>query len=237
MRSSLRPHCMTQAASVASSSNKRIMQEATPVGIHQIDGHTRRNPGRGGGLRVYCHLPKVSTQTSGGKEASYLSILYPLQAGPSRCHRSNQKWIKCIELSVHISTKFPAVISLRSSADMLFRALFSFTKSVLFSSTHPSWNSIYLLPCLFAFLIHKKQAFKLMAKGTQQLPSFYLLSFLPQHACSMADMAWSCYLDFVHSRDAHEQLARMSLNHRGHYKISVHSVVSVAGTYLLWKIK
>ena len=42
MRSSLRPHFMTQAASVASSSNKRIMQEAPPM---VIDGHTRRNPG------------------------------------------------------------------------------------------------------------------------------------------------------------------------------------------------
>ena len=34
---------------------------------------------------MYCHLPTVSTQTSGGKEASYFSILDRLQAGPSHC--------------------------------------------------------------------------------------------------------------------------------------------------------
>ena len=34
---------------------------------------------------MYCHLPKVSTQTSGGKEASYFSILDRLQAGSSHC--------------------------------------------------------------------------------------------------------------------------------------------------------
>ena len=49
------PHFMTQEASVASSSNKRIMQEAPAMGILQIDGHTRRNPSRGGsGCTVTC---------------------------------------------------------------------------------------------------------------------------------------------------------------------------------------
>lgn len=46
-----------------------------------------------------------------------------------------------------------------------------------------------------------------MAKGTQQLPSFYLLSFLPQraHVAAPYDM------DFVRSRDAREQLGWTSL--------------------------
>jgi hypothetical protein len=35
--------------------------------------------------REYFHLPKVTSQTSGGKEVSYISILDWLQAESSRC--------------------------------------------------------------------------------------------------------------------------------------------------------
>jgi hypothetical protein len=38
--------------------------------------------------REYYHLPKVNSQTSGGKEVSYFSILDWLQAKSSRCPKN-----------------------------------------------------------------------------------------------------------------------------------------------------
>jgi len=59
-----------------------------------------RNPGQGR-LRVYSHLPKVSTQASGGKEAPYCSILDRHQARSSHCPK------KCTKKS-HNARKLPS---------------------------------------------------------------------------------------------------------------------------------